>query len=175
MLHSKYRCVPRLRLPTAVRRAAGILAAAALSISLVQNVPANQPAENFDVTTWARLQAQLPRPAIVVFSTTYCPNCPEVFESLAKSIAQRRMKAPLVAVVMDGAGQPALAGQPHYRRADRIFVFQGSEVALRHSVDPRWRGVTPYVALLSRDSPPVFIAGRPSDQAIDTWARSGAR
>jgi hypothetical protein len=51
---------------------------------------------------------------------------------------------------------------PHYRLADRLMAFDGEPVRLRYGVDPRWIGVTPYVALLAVGAPaPRFVMGAP--------------
>jgi hypothetical protein len=156
----------------ATRRVAGLLVTAMVALS--GPAPAAQaapPVEPFDAATWGRLRAQLPRPAIVVFSTTYCAHCPEVFAYLAQAIRQRGLAGPLVAVVMDGEERPGFAGDPHFRLASRLFAFRGDEIALRHAVDPRWRGETPYVALLRAGADPVFVAGRPTEEQIERLAR----
>ncbi len=127
------------------------------------------PFEAFGPDTWARLRKELHRPAIVVFTATWCPHCPTVIEALAA--AGHARGARLAVVVVDGAGRTELSATLPYRLADRLFHFEGSETVLRHRVDPRWRGVLPYVALLGADaSPPVFIAGMPSDEALGRWA-----
>ena len=146
--------------------------AAAATLALIGQAPA-LAAQAFETGTWAELQRQLPRPAIVVFSTRHCPNCPEVFETLLRERQQRRPRAPVVAVLMDPAGDPESTRQPHLRRADRLFAFQGSQQALRYSVDPAWRGVTPYVALLPQGGPAIFVAGTPSSEHWNTWQGTG--
>lgn len=146
--------------------------AAAATFALFAQAPA-LAAQAFETGTWAELQRQLPRPAIVVFTTSHCPNCPEVFETLLRERQQRRPKAPVVAVLMDQAGDPESTRQPHLRRADRLFAFQGSQQALRYSVDPAWRGVTPYVALLPQGGSAVFVAGTPSSEHWNTWQGTG--
>jgi hypothetical protein len=124
------------------------------------------PMEDFTATTWSRWQKELPRPAIVVFSTTYCPNCPEVMASLAASVREAGGRVPLIVVIMDPDGRRERAFAAHFRAADRIFAFRGQEAALRFSVDPRWRGVTPYVALFGAQGPPAFVAGQPSAEQL---------
>lgn len=136
-----------------------LLAAAATSGAAAQ-------IEDFTGTTWSRWQKELPRPAIVVFSTTYCPTCPEVMASLAAAVKQSGARVPLVAVVMDADGKRELAHQGHFRVADRLFAFRGQEAALRFSVDPRWRGVTPYVALFGTQGAPTFSAGQPTAEQL---------
>ena len=92
--------------------------AAAATLALIGQAPA-LAAQAFETGTWAELQRQLPRPAIVVFSTSHCPNCPEVFETLLRERQQRRPRAPVVAVLMDPAGDPESTRQPHLRRRRR--------------------------------------------------------
>jgi thiol-disulfide isomerase/thioredoxin len=127
----------------------------------------------FGRDSWTRLSGSLPRPAMVVFSATWCVNCPAVIEDLSAITRARPGGARLVVVVMDGADDPTVAREPHYRLADRLMVFQGDDAALRFSVNPAWRGITPYVALLGADgAAPVFVSGRPSDAQISAWARA---
>jgi thiol-disulfide isomerase/thioredoxin len=127
--------------------------------------------EAFGPDTWGAWQTSLPRPAIVVFTTTYCPTCPEAFAYLAKANQIHKLGATLIAVVMDGEGQPHLLRNAHYGHADRLFVFSGPETALRYGVDPRWRGVTPYVALFGAKAAPTLVAGRPSLEQLQRGLR----
>lgn len=122
--------------------------------------------EDFTTSTWAQWQKELPRPAIVVFSTTYCPTCPEVFADLAATVKKAGTGVPVIAVVMDADGKREVPHLKHYGHADRIFVFRGQEAALRFSVNPQWRGVTPYVALFGASGAPSLVAGRPSDEQL---------
>jgi len=122
--------------------------------------------EDFTASTWEQWQRELPRPAVVVFSTTYCPTCPEVFTDLAQSVRKAGAGTPMIAVVMNADGLRELSHLTHYRHADRIFVFRGQEAALRFSVNPQWRGVTPYVALFGRDGPPRLVAGLPTAEQL---------
>ena len=87
--------------------------------------------EEFTTATWARWQRDLPRPAIVVFSTTYCPTCPQVFNDLAQSVKRAGAAVALIAVIMDIDGLPRVERLEHFRLADRLFVFRGNEAALR--------------------------------------------
>jgi hypothetical protein len=123
--------------------------------------------EDFTVDTWAQWQKLLPRPAIVVFSTTYCPTCPEVFAELAAQVKRAGTGVALIAVVMDPEGLQQLPHLQHYRAATQVFVFRGAEPALRFSVDPHWRGVTPFVALFGTSGPPRLAAGRPAQAQVD--------
>lgn len=146
------------------RRAVLLALALACGTGFVSNEASGAPRsiEQFGPDTWRAWQSGLPRPAIVVFSTTYCSTCPEAFAFLADAIKAHRLGATLIAVVMDGDDRPNLLRDAHYRHADRLYVFRGQEVALRYGVDPRWRGLTPYVALFGPQGAPTLIAGRPS-------------
>jgi hypothetical protein len=150
--------------------AAGLgLAAAGAAFAPPAARAAAPRAEPFDAQTWARLKASLPRPAVVVFTTTHCATCPGVFEALHAEIRARRPGALLVAVVMDGE---ALGGRPresHLAHASRLYAFRGQEAALRHAIDPGWRGVTPWVALLGAEGEPSFGGGTPSRERLDAW------
>src|SRR5215475_14039406 len=141
----------KLRVASLLRHA--VLACALTLCTLAGALPRF---EDFTGATWAHWQKDLPRPSVVVFSTTYCPTCPEVFADLAVTVKKDRV--PLIAVVMDADGRNDVAHLKHFAHADRIFVFRGQEAALRFSVDPKWRGVTPYVALFGPDGAPTLVA-----------------
>ena len=59
-------------------------------------------------------------------------------------------------------GPASWLAEPHYRKADRLYVFNGQASALRHGIDPKWRGMTPYLALFGRSGEPKFVVGKPS-------------
>lgn len=127
--------------------------------------------ERFDAQTWARLQKELPRPSVVVFTATYCANCPAVIESVAQRLTIKKLKREVVAVVVDESDPQELLKSPHYQLATRLFAFDDSEATLRFGVNPRWRGETPYLALLSENGDVIFVLGTPSDAQFDTWLR----
>ncbi len=129
--------------------------------------------EGFDGQSWSRLQKELPRPAVVVFSTTDCSHCPAIIAALGQQLKNRQPLVPLVVVVMDGEGQDDLLQEPHYLPANRLFVFKGQTAALQFSVSPAWRGVTPYVALLPKAGPVNLILGKPSGQEVESWLKGG--
>lgn len=138
------------------------------------------PPERFDVQTWSTLRAEVRRPAIVVFTTAHCPTCPEVFSRIAQWRASQMPGAPLMAVLMDGhdpsvPDPTATTAQRHLRVADRLFAFEGPQAALRYSVDPTWRGVTPYVALVPMAGPVTFSAGIPSESQWAAWKASATQ
>jgi len=140
------------------RRPIGLFALMLVAVARAHSAP---HFEDFTAVTWTQWQRVLPRPAIVVFSTTYCPTCPQVFNDLAHSVRHAGAAVPLIAVIMDIDGLARVERLEHFRLADRLFVFRGNEAALRFSVDPRWRGVTPYVALFGLRGAPTLTAGNP--------------
>jgi hypothetical protein len=126
----------------------------------------------FGMETWAELGRSPSRPLAVVFSTTDCGHCPKVIETLAREIRNSRSKARLAVVVMDGAGQEAaLRTDRHYRNASTLYVFDGDAVALRFKVNPHWRGLTPYVALVPVAGETSFHSGPPSSSALRSFLR----
>jgi hypothetical protein len=156
----------------AVRKALGT-AAWASALVLSGAVAAPRAVEPFDADTWARMQERLPRPAAVVFTATYCANCPAVIGRYAEALGKRGLEREVVAVVIDEASSETLLSSDHYRSASQLFAFEGDETRLRYGVDPRWRGVTPYTALLGKGDEVIFVAGMPSDEQIESWlARS---
>ena len=86
--------------------------------------------------------------------------------SLAASVKQTGRRMPLIALVMDADGMHEVGHLQRFHVADRLFAFRGPEVALRFSVHPRWRGVTPYVALFGPLGKPVFAIGLPAAEQL---------
>lgn len=124
---------------------------------------------DFDAHTWARLLRDGPRPAAYVFTTTWCSTCPAVFELLHEAITAARQRVELAAVVMDEQGARALAHARHYRGATRLYAFNGFEPEIRQAVDPRWRNITPYVALLGRRGSDQRVIGPPDAPRLRAW------
>lgn len=143
----------------------------ALSATAVQASP--QKIETFDGQSWQRFQSELPRPSAIVFSTTDCTHCPSTIASIAQQLKQRNTHIPLIVVVMDGDQQPGLLQDPHYRQASRLFVFKGQSAALQYAVNPKWRGITPYVALLPQAGDVRLVLGNPSAPDIESWLTAG--
>jgi len=56
-----------------------------------------------------------------------------------------------------------------------MFAFSGHAAALRHAVNPAWRGVTPYIAFLAKGVAPKWLTGPPTPQAVNEWAAAAAR
>ncbi len=152
------------------------LAAAAGLIALAagwQVAAAPRGIEPFAAGTWPALQASLKKPTLVVFSSTSCGNCPAVMEQLSAELRRRRVDGTLMAVVTDmapGEDDAHLLRQAHYRVAERLFAFDGQAPALRHAVNPAWRGATPYVGLLVPGQPVRWVTGAPSAADLDAWA-----
>ena len=123
----------------------------------------------FDTSTWQRLVDKGPRPAAYIFTTTYCPSCPEAFDRLFAHIQATRKMAELVVVLMDVQGAKALEHAGHYVGATRMYTFNGFESAIRQSVDPQWPNVTPYVVLLGKDGSVRRSIGGPEPDMLRQW------
>jgi hypothetical protein len=123
----------------------------------------------FDKVTWPRLLRDGPRPAAYVFTTTYCPTCPEAFEALNDAVVATHKKVELAAVVMDVTGARALAHAHHYAGATRIYAFDGFEPEIRQTVDPKWRNVTPYIVLIDRQGAVQRSIGPPTATQLKAW------
>jgi thiol-disulfide isomerase/thioredoxin len=147
---------------------------AALIVTLFASMSATAAppkVEPFDVATWERLQKESPRPSAVVFTATYCANCPAVLTQLSDALKKKGLKGDVVAVVIDDADTQELLKSNHYLAATRLYLFSGNEAALRYKVEPRWRGVTPFVALIGADGQMRFATGAPSDAQLATWLK----
>ena len=122
----------------------------------------------FSSSTWRQLVRAITRPTAVVFTTTDCAHCPGAIAQLRRVAGAQ---ADVAAVVMD-VGPSALqtlmaAGeQAHYAGLDALWAFDGDAPTLRHGVNPSWRGVTPYVALLRPGAVPLWVMGVPSVREI---------
>ena len=153
-----------------------LLAFLATLLPAVAALPAQAAAnriEAFDGQSWQRFQSELPRPSAIVFSTTDCTHCPTTIASIAQQLKQRKTPVPLIVVVMDGEQQPGLLQDPHYRQASRLFVVKGQTAALQYAVNPKWRGITPYVALLPQAGDVKLVLGNPSTPDIESWLTAG--
>jgi len=145
----------------------GTLALGALPAWNYSALAAPARVEPFTAQTWNQFHSDLQRPAVVIFSTTDCVYCPSVIESVARDIAQKKAPIALIVVVMDGAGKPNLQQDPEYRHASRLFAFSGPSAPLQYAINPKWRGITPYVALFAPHAAPKLVAGRPSTQDLN--------
>ncbi|MBP7667561.1 MAG: hypothetical protein KA774_11980 [Burkholderiaceae bacterium] len=156
-------------------RLRSVLSLLLASVALAVQAAPPRAVEAFDSSTWPALQGELKQPAAVVFTTTDCAHCPAVIQGLARTLQQRHLPAGLVVVVMDlapGENDAALLADLHYRPADRLLAFDGQAAALRYGVNPQWRGVTPYVALLAPKAQTLAVTGPPSAADLDTWVRN---
>jgi hypothetical protein len=171
-----YRCdVPDPDLAPARRRllgAAARLGVVWLSAGVLGPVLAAPPSaaagatpERFGAETWKQWLQTLRRPGVVVFTTTDCAHCPAAIAEIERQRRSGRAAFELTVVVMDADPDEDLRQIGHYRSADRLAVFDGPLQRLRHSVDPRWIGVTPYVALLAPQQPVRFVMGAPDAAA----------
>lgn len=145
----------------------------ALSTAAAQAAP--QKIEAFDAQSWQRWQSSLPRPSAVVFSTTDCSHCPAAIAAIAEQLENRKPKIALIVVVMDGDQHPGLLQDAHTRQASRLFVFKGQTAALQYAVNPKWRGITPYVALFPQVGAVTLITGKPSAQQLGDWLAAGGK
>ncbi|MCX7165278.1 MAG: hypothetical protein NTV11_03265 [Rhodocyclales bacterium] len=126
----------------------------------------------FTADTWTDLVHSPSQPMVVVFSTTDCAHCPRVIDDIAEAIHKARATTRLVVVVMDGAVQEgALRKDRHYRKANALYVFDGDAMALRFTVNPDWRGLTPYVAFVPATGAARFHAGPPPSDVLRTFLR----
>lgn len=121
----------------------------------------------FGASTWSELTQPQRRPLVVVFSTTDCVHCPKAIDDLAMAIRKADSRVRLAVVVMDGVGQEgALRADRHYRMANALYAFDGDAMALRFTVNPDWRGLTPYIALIPATGATRFHAGAPPSDVL---------
>lgn len=106
----------------------------------------------FGPQTFAQLQRQVRGPTWLVFSASYCGNCPAVLAEL-----RRQHPAMPLWLVLTDEGE-----ELHPLPAEQRWRFQGHELALRHAVHPHWKGITPYLVLLRPGQAPLFALGQPS-------------
>lgn len=130
--------------------------------------------EAFDGSRWSQLRETLKRPTLVVFTATYCPTCPAAFQQVQRTVQQHRLPVDVLGVVIDrapGEDDRTLLSTPYLRATQRLFAFDGTPAALRYSVDPQWRGVTPYMVMLTPGAPPRSVVGPPSTRQLLQWAK----
>jgi len=123
----------------------------------------------FDQGSWQSLLNSGKRLA-VVFTSVHCVHCPGLVADLFRHRKERQQAYQIVVVMTDG-GPADLARSP-YREADAGYFFRGNTQALRYSVNPDWRGVTPYVALISPQGGAAFFAGSPPQSEVSRWGGS---
>lgn len=127
--------------------------------------------EPFDKSSWPALIAVKSSPAIVVFTSVSCTHCPGAIARLAAKRASTNPRVRLVVVSTDSEDDAALLRDPHYAPADRLLSFRGHPQALQYSVNPGWRGMTPYVAFVDGKGGVRFVLGEPKESMSAEWLR----
>ncbi len=124
----------------------------------------------FDLDSWKQLVHTADR-AAVVFTSTHCVHCPGLVAELLKDRRQQKQTFKVLVVTTDGGASDL--GKAPYSEADGRYFFKGNTQALRYSVNPNWRGVTPYVALTNQGGAAQFYSGGPPRDSLERWARGG--
>ena len=127
--------------------------------------------EPFDQSTWRSLTNKQEQPALVIFTSVTCIHCPAAIKRLAAKRSAIAPHIPLVVVSMDADSNAVLLQDPHYAPADRLFLFRGRSQALQFSVNPEWRGMTPYVSFIDSRGGVRFSLGEPRDALLSEWLR----
>jgi hypothetical protein len=153
------------------------LLCAALAACAPGALAAASKVEAFGGDTWLALQRDASRPTIVVFATTDCVHCPSVIAKIESHRQSLKPKPALLVVVMDASpADSALLRDAHYKHADRLMAFDGEAQRLRYGVNPKWIGVTPYVAMLARSgAAPHFVMGAPGERDWQALTAGGIR
>ncbi len=125
----------------------------------------------FNEETWARLLKNGPRPAAYMFTTTYCSACPAVFQEVRDASKASKARPELIVVMMDAEGPNALRHASHFKGMTQFFSFDGYETAIRSSIDPGWRNITPYVVLVDRQGGVQRGVGSPTSESLRQWLR----
>jgi hypothetical protein len=133
----------------------------ALALTLATHLAGSAaPLEPFTADTWRQLQREVRQPTWVVFSASDCAHCP----GLISRLRQQHPDVPLWRVETD-AGE---ASEPHEAKpGERHFSFgSGNALLLRHGIQPDWRGMTPYLALLRPARAPLFALAQASAEQL---------
>lgn len=159
--------------PALLRRTL-LAAMSSILLSTAQATPG--AAEPFDAQTWRALRQQVDasgKPALVMFTASWCAVCPGVAQKLATDKRRRRAGVPLLMVMSDLAPEELSQHRSHgmhaHAEADRLLAFEGPEAQIRHAVDPRWRGVVPHIAWLAPGRAPEFVSGAPDAATLARW------
>lgn len=123
----------------------------------------------FDEGTWAKLLKTGPRPAAYMFTTTYCSACPAVFQEIRDATKKSKSTPELIVVLMDAEGSNALRHASHFKGMTQLFSFDGYEPAIRSTIDPTWRNITPYVVLVDRNGVVQRGVGSPTQRSFRKW------
>ena len=127
--------------------------------------------EPFDQSTWRSLTNKQEQPALVIFTSVTCIHCPAAIKRLATKRSAIAPHIPLLVVSMDADSNAVLLQDPHYAPADRLFLFRGRSQALQFSVNPEWRGMTPYVGFIDSRGSVRFSLGEPRDAVLSEWLK----
>jgi hypothetical protein len=125
----------------------------------------------FNEGTWASLLKTGPRPAAYMFTTSYCSACPAVFQEVRDATKNSKLRPELIVVLMDVEGNNALRHAAHFKGMTQLFSFDGYEPAIRSTIDPTWRNITPFVVLIDRQGAIQKSVGSPSPQSLQRWLR----
>ena len=147
------------------------ICASLLLVLMQSSFAAPSLVEPFDQTTWRSLISKQQQPALVIFTSVTCIHCPAAIKRLATKRSAIASQIPLVVVSMDAESNAALLQDPHYASADRLFLFRGRSQALQFSVNPEWRGMTPYVGFIDIRGGVRFSLGEPRDALLSEWLR----
>ncbi len=143
--------------------------ASLLALAAGSALAAPATVEPFDKSSWPALLAAKSSPAIVVFTSVSCTHCPGAIARLAAKRSSTHSRVKLVVVSVDSEDDAALLRDPHYAPADRLLSFRGHPQALQYSVNPGWRGMTPYVAFVDGKGGAKFVLGEPKDGVLAAW------
>ena len=146
--------------------------ASLLALAAGSAVAAPTAVEPFDKASWPALVSGKARPAIVVFTSVSCTHCPGAIARLAAKRTAVNPQVKMVVVSMDSEDDAALLRDPHYAPADRLLSFRGHPQALQYSVNPGWRGMTPYVAFVDGKGGVKFVLGEPKESVTAEWLRA---
>ncbi len=146
--------------------------ASLLAFAVGSAVAAPAAVEPFDRSSWAALLASTSQPAIVIFTSVSCTHCPGAIARLAAKRSSINPRVSLIVVSMDSEDDAALLRDMHYAPADRLLSFRGHPQALTYSVNPGWRGMTPYVAFIDGKAGVKFVLGEPKEGVLVPWLRA---
>jgi hypothetical protein len=104
-----------------------------------------------------------------MFTTSYCSACPAVFQEVRDVTSKSRTRPELIVVMMDAEGPNALRHASHFKGMTQFFTFEGYEPAIRSTIDPTWRNITPYVVLIDRHGGIQRGVGSPTSQSLKQW------
>lgn len=147
------------------------ICASLLALASFASSAAPVAVEPFDKSSWPAL-LRSGTPAIVMFTSVGCTHCPGAIARLAAKRSAAASRTRLLVVSIDAEDEAALRADPHYAPADRLFMFRGSSPALQFSVNPNWRGMTPYVAYLGGKGDVKFVLGEPKESMLSDWLKA---